>query len=257
MTLPFALGLALEGSRRLGPARTWRERLLRLNEPAGGLAALGAVATALIWIGVILSYSRSGLAVALTATGFFLFVATGRGRRRLPRLLPLALVLPTLLLLWQDVRSPGETFLEREQVLTLSGRLPVWRATLRMVGDHPVLGVGLGTFEVGFLRYRPPSDLNWAHAHNDWLQALVEGGPLLAASMALLLWLVLRPRRAGPRFGGPGFLLHTGIQAAVLAIALHSFTDFCLRIPAHAVLLACLVGCSRVEDGVSSPTLSF
>ena len=72
----------------------------------------GGLAAALIWTGLILSYSRAGLGVALIATAFFAVLAS-RHRGRL-RLLAAVLVLPPVLLLWQEVRLPGERFLSGE-----------------------------------------------------------------------------------------------------------------------------------------------
>ena len=60
VTLPFALALVFEGVRRLAPARSVRERLVRLTEPSGVMLGAGALAAALIWTGVVLSYSRGG-----------------------------------------------------------------------------------------------------------------------------------------------------------------------------------------------------
>lgn len=238
MTLPIAMALVLESARGLPAARHWRERLLCLGGSAGLGVVVGTLATALIWFGVILSYSRGGLAVALAAVAL-LGAWSGRASTRV-RLLAALLVLPTLLLLWLEVQAPGERFVaQQEELLSLSGRLPVWVATLGMVPDYLLLGTGLGTFEAVFPLYQPAHvGGEWSHAHCDWLQSLVEGGPAVTLALVALLFLLLRRR------GARRPLLGAAVCAGIAAVALHSLTDFSLRIPANAVLAACLAGLS-------------
>lgn len=251
LTLPLALGLALEGARRFSRG-DWRQRLLGLIEPAGTMVVAGAIGAALIWTGVVLSYSRGGLAAALAACAIVLLACGWRRKRAW--LLAAALALPTVLLLARDVQAPGERFLAPEQeLLRLGGRLPVWQATLRMVPDFLPFGSGLGTFEGAFELYRPESVRStWEHTHNDWLQALVEGGPLVVAALVWLLWILVR--RASPDSPSRPPVLILCACAAILAAAIHGFVDFGLRIPAIAVLVACLVGMVASERGIDDET---
>src|SRR5208337_2985816 len=75
----------------------------------------------------------------------------------------------------------------------------VAKDTLRMARSHPVLGMGVGTFETGFPAYMSHvSNLRWTHAHDDFAEALAESG---LVGGALLLWgLVLFFRLAFLRF---------------------------------------------------------
>ena len=59
----------------------------------------------------------------------------------------------------------------------------MWQATLRMIGDRPVLGYGPETYEVNFPRYQPAelsaygaSVVTIDHAHNLWLDIAAEKG---------------------------------------------------------------------------------
>ncbi len=135
MTLPFALGLMLDSARSLPDARSFRERILQLGETGGLRLALGAAAAAAIWIGVILSYSRGGLAVALAGTAFLAWRLSLRRRRAW--LLVAALLIPTALLLWSQVRAPGERFVSESSNVTTLERPPARVA--RVAGHDPRL----------------------------------------------------------------------------------------------------------------------
>jgi Flp pilus assembly protein TadD len=63
------------------------------------------------------------------------------------------------------------------------GRLMVWGITARMIGDHPLAGVGAGNFTVRLHEYFGDEDLdfseidtNWLQPHNDFLWVAAEKG---------------------------------------------------------------------------------
>ncbi len=65
-------------------------------------------------------------------------------------------------------------------------RLGYWQGALAMARDHPVGGVGLGTFGDHFPRYRPLLAHPAQDAHNDYLQVLAELG---VPGLLAFLWL--------------------------------------------------------------------
>ncbi|WP_439641737.1 O-antigen ligase family protein [Nevskia sp.] len=67
-------------------------------------------------------------------------------------------------------------------------RLEMLKSTWRMVEDGPWYGSGLGTYKIRYLMYRSPDEQSTTGdlAHNDYLQMLAEGGPLLAGLLVLL-----------------------------------------------------------------------
>ena len=71
-------------------------------------------------------------------------------------------------------------------------RLAHWQAAVNMAEDKPLLGVGLGNYEVLYDRYRL---INWreplGHAHNYYLNILAEAGiPGLFAYLAFWLMII-------------------------------------------------------------------
>lgn len=79
------------------------------------------------------------------------------------------------------------------------GRIEAWKAGLRMVADHPILGVGAGHYPVAFgTTYRPPGLVGtpWLTAHSMYFLVL---GELGLPGIFLVLALVIGNIRANGR----------------------------------------------------------
>jgi O-antigen ligase len=237
MALPFTLWLVLDGWGNGRVLSNWRSALIRLGGTAGIVSTIGIVAAALGWCGILLSSSRSGLAAGLLATGILL--ARMRYGVRTSLVALLVLLLPTFGLLWLEIRSPGERFMtESSGTLDLGGRLEVWQASLESVRETFVFGTGYGTFERVFPLYRAATTLRrWEHAHNDYVQVLLEGGILVAIAIAGGLVLAIRSVRRG-RGRGSVSVPSSAALASLAALAVSAMVDFPLRIPCIPVLLA-------------------
>lgn len=133
----------------------------------------------------------------------------------------------------------------------LSGRLDGWRTALYLFGEHPVTGVGLGSYRAEFGEaklelaaagtpfFQQHSEPYFANAHSEVLEVAAEQGALGLVGLSLLLlgWgrFVLLPawRAAGDDRAG-AFLV-----AAFAAVSLMALVDFPLRVAlvAYPVLL--------------------
>ncbi len=86
---------------------------------------------------------------------------------------------------WQDTIALDERS-------SLASRSMIWQAALRMIADHPLVGIGPGNFQREYLRYQQyfPPYLEWAvpHPHNAFLDLWLEGGVLGVTGFALLFW---------------------------------------------------------------------
>jgi len=228
IALPFALTLAIP-RRAERQARSWRERLVRLSEGPALMRLFAAVASALIWMGLLLSHSRAGLLAALAGAGIVLFHFRGMRAARWTAVAGAAVLL--VLLTLEVAQAPGERFFAvKDDLGAKAGRLTVWRDSRSLVATRPVLGWGLGTFESAFPTVQSADiDAHYDHAHNDWLEWTTEGGVL--AFLAALALLALALRRGD-----------TASKAALVAVALHGVWDFSLRIPATGVATAATMG---------------
>ena len=120
-----------------------------------------------------------------------------------------------------------------------------WQAALSF---WPV-GSGPGSYAAVFPRFQPPGLRGFAeHAHNDYVQLLMEFGWLFVVFAMLALWLFVRQGISfWQKFDGAGreigaMQLQLCCAFGALAVLLHSWVDFNLRIPAIAMMCACLLG---------------
>lgn len=154
------------------------------------------------------------------------------------------LALPVSWLLWQEVRAPGERFVvESDEFGDRSGRVPVWRTTASLIPSYAALGTGFGTFEDVFDFHRPPEvRQRWDHAPNDWLQWALEGGIPCALFALCEIGAACGIRPGGFVSPAGRSILATSVFAALLTMTLYGLVDFCLRIPANAMLFASILG---------------
>lgn len=131
---------------------------------------------------------------------------------------------------------------EADAPASFYSRQEIWRDTWRMVRDHPLTGVGLGAYRAVFPQYaRHDGTYVVDYAHNDYLQALSDGG-VIAGGLALAFIVLLgravwRATRAEDPLEA-GLALAGG--AGLFALLIHSAFDFNLQIPSNALLFVFL-----------------
>ncbi len=120
--------------------------------------------------------------------------------------------------------------------------------TMNMYQDYPVTGIGLGNFEYVYPGYQAAKDSKRyiRFAHNDWAQFLTETGTMgLVLLMAGMTFFLLRTLRLWLKRHDPFALgLGTLVPALSGAMAIHSYSDFNLHIPANFLMLTGLTACS-------------
>ncbi len=115
-----------------------------------------------------------------------------------------------------------------------------------MIGAHPLLGTGLGTWSEVYARFRP--DQEWStlgfYAHNDYLQLAAEGGlvavALFVAGLALMAGLLWRLGRAKPT--EPDRIEAAGLLVAAMAVSLHAVVNFIFYYAFISILVGVFVG---------------
>lgn len=216
---------------------------------------LGAVLLVLLYasflLGLGMARSRAGLLLGGAAGAASLLIAwTATRRRDIARPVPLVVAGGILgLVLVLNFALLG--ILDRlETDLTEDYRFTILRFAVEAMRDLLPAGSGFGTFTPVYRMYEPTAALQTVyanHAHNDWLQLMIEGGLPAAILLAVgLFWFGLCVKRAW-RNGGPGARpLDVAIRRAativVVLLLLHSVVDYPLRTMALMSVLALAAG---------------
>ena len=191
----------------------WGGQLLLLltlfaTDSRGGLIAWGTGVVGLLILNAVTKARHARLLQKYCLTSFIAWAAIT--------------LLPTLLNLDVPDRFYGD-------LLTLNGRLPIWQASLHLFADAPWLGNGIGTFHDLYPSVRTELMTGGNHAHNDYIELLVEGGIVLMALFCLWagfhLWLLFKVLLRGGNGGCSGFALGT-LLSCNLMLFLHAVANF-------------------------------
>ncbi len=210
-----------------------------------GMLAIGLVAPLLVVIAA--SGSRgamAGLLLALVA-GLAL-VSASQGRWRLGGALVASVVALVVVLAWN---SP--VFDRSLRAVTdglADGRLAEWRISVMTISSRPLTGFGAGSFTDAYALHRDGSlhrNQTFDHAHNQYLELLVECGlvgllllggfVLLVLRQAYRLWLV----SSDPRIR----IAALGALFGMLTALGHALFEFTFEIPAISAAFLVLAGC--------------
>ena len=145
------------------------------------------------------------------------------------------------------------TLEQGKEIINLGTRIKVSKAIIKMIHDHPFLGIGPGNFSTVFTRYQPPGlTMRYTMGHNDYLHFISETG---VALVGIVVWMVVALYHTGIRkLTHPSRLVRgttLGALSGITAMLCHSFVDFNLHIPSNAMLFVVLAAT------VALPTPTF
>ena len=233
-----------------------------------GERAFLSFATIVSVCSVLLSGSRGGLIVLLAESIILMAVfykqSTGTRPRSVGMIVTLGTGAVALLFFWLapahiSKRLATVAGLMNSPEVTLGERWIVWKDSLGIIRNHPLMGTGLGTFEVSFPRHQSfASDLVWDHAHNDYVEALAEtgivGGILMV--LALIFFFKTAFKDLTQRLRHEEGWIQLGAALGVCGLLVHSVGDFNLHIPANAAwfaMCAAIATTSARHQGYRSP----
>jgi len=200
---------------------------------AKNLALLAALA--LIMVAGAAAGSRGGL----IALAMGLLVGLGTELLARPRLALASLAIAAVVLFGASVPS---AFVRMADVDFEASRLLVWRDMIRVVSFFPIFGCGIGAFAVAYWPYQRVVRFEyWPHAHNEYLQWLLEAG---AVGLVLALYVLRRVWIAAPRLARS--LEARPALAGLTAVLTHALVDLVLRVPANAAWAALLLAGATV-----------
>lgn len=242
--LGLLLGMRPFRTQRESAKATWADRLGLsglLQEPAALWLCVGLSVMA---AGVVCSLSRGGVLALLgaLALGLLVRLISGRGAGRLAGIGVIGLV-ASALIAWFGFDMVEKRLATVWQGHALhEGRLRLWQRVLPLAWDFWLCGSGPGTFSLLEPMLRQPGEeeaaLDYEYAHNDYLEALIEGGVprllLTVLAAGLIGWFGWRAARR--RDSGADSSLALGTLVGIMAVVLHSVGDFGLHLPAVALL---------------------
>jgi hypothetical protein len=129
--------------------------------------------------------------------------------------------------------------------VSIKARARLAQKTMDMFEDYRLAGIGVGNFQYAYPKYQAAEDKNVfiRHAHNDWAQFLAEAGImgfcLLLIGISYYVYRTIRLWRKRT----DTFAICLGITplAAMTAMAIHSYSDFNLHIPANCLMLVAIM----------------
>jgi len=231
------------------------------------LLVIGVMLLSLVLSGTTRLLRRLSLAAVFVLTAVSLFLTRSRGawisfsaaflslgalktRRVLGMFLALLLVVVILL-----------PYTVQERIFDLTNfssgttweRLMLWKGTINMIKEHPVLGFGVNTYSRNFPAYKPSEYPDVRYSHNCYLHMASEIGIVGAFLFLVFLMTVLifclkgilsmppgerRNLAAGTLAGLVGFALNsmvdTHLYSVNLAVFFHLLLGFCFALSCYA-----------------------
>jgi O-antigen ligase len=250
LSMGIGLMVARLGSQPMLRASHWRGRLASALAFVLSAKMRLRLMLVILVIALVLTRSRMGNSAffaALLIAGAITLLLT---RRSAPAMLTLIASLVVI-----DIAVVG-TWVGLEQVLqrvqntellieqggsqeSVEQRQMAARYAINLVKDFPLSGTGAGSFYGAFIRYQPPGNAFFDHAHNDYVELLADwglvgcvlAGALVLQSAARFMRTLLKRRSSMARGMSFGALMGT------VGMGIHATVDFNLSIPVNALLM--------------------
>lgn len=205
-----------------------------------------AYALAVIVVGIVSSHSRTGVLAMVGSAVVTLIFLRPTSLRIPPGIFAMLAIIPVLLIAVGSASSFQRLVTLTDSDSTgLNGRSAIWRRALATWIDHPILGIGFGSFEVASaMAPQPYLGVTYYHAENEYLEVLTEGG---GVGMALLLVMLTGIVSLGhgafvSSVSKTNRALVLGAMFSGVSLAIQCAADFPLHVPGVGVSAVVLFG---------------
>jgi len=229
-----------------GRKQTLRSKISNLFSPEKKYTKLGLIVFLGVVMGIGVIFSGSRGAMISCAGAMFLMGALFVSRKDFRRngLIVLSLfVLISVYALKIGAEKPIDRFTTLYSSFEARARLA--KKTVEMFDDYRFAGLGVGNFKYAFPKYQAPEDekIFVRFAHNDWAQYLAEAGVIgMALLLVCMAYYLVKTIRLWRKRTDPYAVCLGVVPLVVLAyIAVHSYSDFNLHIPANFLTLVTIM----------------
>jgi len=265
MALALGVGYMLSLLSSTKPAHNWKARIQQWATLLLGPKARLRLLLILLCLGLVLTHSRGGNIGFFSSLGIvgslFLLLAYSKPRATVIFLSSLIILDIVIIGSWVGLSKVMHR-LEQTSIQT-EDRVDTYKATLPMIDNYLLTGIGAGNYFNAFPAYKTPKLAGyWNHAHNDYLEFLTEQGligfMLLAGFVLCACWIAIQTirKRQSPFAIGLSFASLMGTTALLI----HSFFDYNLQILANSsmfmIILAIAFICHDLDRKSSSDALS-
>lgn len=195
---------------------------------------------------IVMAGSRTGLACwfFMLLVFFFFLLLTNKSKGA-----AISLLIVSVLTVLIAVYFGWEVFARRIEALSLDietweGRVTVWAEIIRMIPDFFWTGAGLGNFGYVYPVYQSPDIVyRWVHAHQDYLELMIELGiPGMALLILTFLGIFLTLLNNLNDKDYASSVLSAGCVAGCLGLMAHGLADFNFAIPANHFIFILILG---------------
>jgi len=267
MLFPLVLALFLYYKPHVS-YKSFREKIAELfNMQKTNIHILLGFACVLIGTSVFLTLSRSGIVSLSLSMVIFGFMIIVRGMSTKRGIIIMAVFLLIALSVgwfgWDPVFERFERMMNAQGDIS-EQRLQLWRDSGNIIRDFPATGTGFGSFINIYPRYRTLSgDAVADHAHNDYIELLSNGGVI---AFIIFVWFILtvlyKALKTYPeRHEMYSIYIFLGCMTGIIAMLMHSTTDFNLQIGANGLYFIFLFGLAvsaagtRLREGLNTTYL--
>lgn len=249
MIMPLVLSLVFYYQPHVKYKKSLRQKVTDFfNQRQTNIHILLGFSAILIATSIFLSLSRGGIIGMCVSMLFLTTALLIKAHKKAGGLLLLFLsVLIVLAVSWFGWDSVLDRF---TRIRIVQGeinvdRLQYWKDIPQICRDFFLTGSGFGTFGAVYPSYRTfPGRLTVSHAHNDYLELFTDGGIIGFVLAAWFLGAVLYKTFIVYRQRRDSYSIHLflGAIAGIIALLIHSFSDFNLHIGANGLFFFFLAG---------------
>lgn len=207
-------------------------------------------ATSLMAISLILAQSRGAIfSFAVSILIFYILISRYKKSGSIKLLLSIFFVIVILYSIWIGLDPVIEKFSKTTK--ELPNRTYIWKDSLKLITDFPILGTGLGTFSLAYALYKKEAfwPYIYDHAHNDYIELAAETG---LAGLILIIWAlaaffkteISNGRNFSPKRDPLRYYLFLGCLSGMAGMLIHAITEFDFQIPANTYYFIFLLGLS-------------